>query len=116
MWSTLTNNSATALVAPQVLCCGQLVELHPTIAMPVQVALAAHRSCGRAVLCFRQMFTLEDAIVSHAFSPFSSGWQSSWLVLEDAIVSRASSLEANMRLTNGIPLGCPLLLPVGTVI
>jgi predicted RNA binding protein YcfA (HicA-like mRNA interferase family) len=41
---------------------------------------------------FRQKFTLEDAIGSHA-----------------------CSLEANMRVTNGIPLGRPLLLPVDTV-
>jgi hypothetical protein len=34
---------------------------------------------------------------------------------EDAIGPHACSLEANMRVTNGIPLGCPLLLPVGTV-
>jgi hypothetical protein len=30
--------------------------------------------------------------------------------LEDAIGSHACSLEANMRVTNGIPLGSPLLL------
>jgi hypothetical protein len=41
---------------------------------------------------FRQKFTLDDAIGSHA-----------------------CSLEANMRVPNGIPMGCPLLLPVGTV-
>jgi hypothetical protein len=35
--------------------------------------------------------------------------------LEDAIGSHACSLEASMRLTNGMPLGCPFLLPVGTV-
>jgi hypothetical protein len=35
--------------------------------------------------------------------------------LEDAIGSHAYSLEANTRVTNGTPLGCPLLLPVGTV-
>ena len=29
--------------------------------------------------------------------------------------SHACALEANMRVPNGIPLGCPLLLPVGTV-
>jgi hypothetical protein len=34
---------------------------------------------------------------------------------EDAIGSHACSLEANMRVTNGIPLGCPLLLPVVAV-
>jgi hypothetical protein len=44
------------------------------------------------VRVFRQKFTLEDAIGCHA-----------------------CSLEANMRLTNGIPLGSPLLLPVDTV-
>jgi hypothetical protein len=41
---------------------------------------------------FRQKFTLEDAIGSHA-----------------------CSLEANTRVTNGIPLGSSLLLPVHTV-
>jgi hypothetical protein len=41
---------------------------------------------------FRQKFTLEDAIGSHAWS-----------------------LEANMRVTNGVPLGSSLLLPVCTV-
>jgi hypothetical protein len=46
----------------------------------------------RTVLVFRQEFTRADAIGSHA-----------------------SSLEANMRMTNGIPLGYSLLLPVGTV-
>jgi hypothetical protein len=46
----------------------------------------------RTVRVFRQKFTLEDAIGSHA-----------------------CSLEANMRVTNGIPLGSPPLLPVGTV-
>jgi hypothetical protein len=32
--------------------------------------------------------------------------------LEDAIGSHTCSLEVNMRVTNGIPLGCSLLLPV----
>jgi hypothetical protein len=41
---------------------------------------------------FRQKFTLKGAIGSHA-----------------------CSLQANKRLTNDIPLGCLLLLPVGTV-
>ena len=41
---------------------------------------------------FRQNFTLEDAIGSHA-----------------------CSLVASRRVANGIPLGCPLLLPVHTV-
>ena len=31
---------------------------------------------------------------------------------EDAIGSHACSLEANMRVTNGIPLGSPLPLPL----
>jgi serine/threonine protein kinase len=44
------------------------------------------------VRVFRQKFTLEDAIGSHA-----------------------CSLEANTRVTNGIPLGSSLLLPVDTV-
>jgi glucose/arabinose dehydrogenase len=45
-----------------------------------------------AVHIFRQKFALEDAIGSHA-----------------------CSLEASMRVTNGIPLGCSLLLSVHTV-
>jgi len=44
------------------------------------------------VRAFRQKFTFEDAIGSHA-----------------------CSLQANTRVTNGIPLGCLLLLPVNTV-
>jgi hypothetical protein len=44
-----------------------------------------------AVSFFRQKFTLEDAIGSHG-----------------------CSLQANMRVTNGIPLECSLLLPVDT--
>jgi hypothetical protein len=35
--------------------------------------------------------------------------------LEDGIGAHACSLEANMCVTNSIPLGCPLLLPVDTV-
>jgi hypothetical protein len=35
--------------------------------------------------------------------------------LEDAIGSHACLLEANARVTNGIPLWCPLFLPVDTV-
>jgi hypothetical protein len=31
------------------------------------------------------------------------------------LVSRACSLEASRSVTNGIPLGCPLFLPVDTV-
>jgi hypothetical protein len=37
------------------------------------------------------------------------------LTLEDAIGSHACSLEANTRVTNGIPLGSSPLLPVDTV-
>jgi hypothetical protein len=37
------------------------------------------------------------------------------LTPKDAIGSHASSLEASMRVTNGMLLGCSLLLPVGTV-
>jgi hypothetical protein len=37
------------------------------------------------------------------------------LALEDAIGSHACSLEANIHVTNDIPLGSPLLLPIGTV-
>ena len=42
---------------------------------------------------FRQKFTLEGAFEFHAFAP----------------------LEASRRVTNAIPLGSPLLLPVHTV-
>jgi large subunit ribosomal protein L22 len=47
------------------------------------------------VRVFQQKFTLEDAIGSHACS------------LE-------ASSQAIKRVTNGIPLGCPLFLPVHT--
>jgi hypothetical protein len=40
-------------------------------------------------------------------------WQK--FALEDAIGSHACSLGANTRVTNGIPLGRPLFLPVYTV-
>jgi hypothetical protein len=40
-------------------------------------------------------------------------WQG--FTLEDAIGSHACSLETSMRVSNGIPLGCSFLLPVGTV-
>jgi hypothetical protein len=46
----------------------------------------------RTVRVFRQEFTLEDTIGSHA-----------------------CSRETNTRVTNGIPLGSSLLLPVDTV-
>jgi hypothetical protein len=44
------------------------------------------------VCVFRQKFTLEDAIGSHA-----------------------CSLQVSRRVTNGIPLGCPLFIPVRIV-
>jgi hypothetical protein len=37
------------------------------------------------------------------------------IIPEDAIGSHACSLETRMRTTNGIHLGCSLLLPVCTV-
>jgi hypothetical protein len=51
-----------------------------------------HRIHAGTVRVFRQKFTLKDAIGSHA-----------------------CSLEANTRVTNGIPLGSSLLLPVVAV-
>jgi hypothetical protein len=36
-------------------------------------------------------------------------------IFEDAIGSHACSLQASMRVVNGIPLGCSLRLPVHTV-
>jgi hypothetical protein len=48
---------------------------------------------GRTVRVFRQKFTLEGVNGSHAFAP----------------------LEVSRCVTNGIPLGCPLFLPVHTV-
>jgi hypothetical protein len=53
---------------------------------------SAHVGAVGTVRVFRQKSTLEDAIGSHA-----------------------CSIEANMRVTNGIPLGSSLLLPVCTV-
>jgi hypothetical protein len=69
--------------------------------LPSALLMLSHHDAGSdqgvchsvgMVRVFRQKFTLEDAIGSHA-----------------------CSLEANTRVTNGIPLGCSLLLPVGTV-
>jgi hypothetical protein len=54
--------------------------------------LGYHTDPQCPVRVFRQKFTPEDAIGSHG-----------------------RSLETNMRVTNGIPLGSSLLLPVGTV-
>jgi hypothetical protein len=54
--------------------------------------LYPHIVSSGTVRVFRQKFTLEDAIGSHA-----------------------CSLEASRRVTNGIPLGCPRFLPVHTV-
>jgi transmembrane 9 superfamily protein 3 len=59
---------------------------------PPQILLFSALIGTGTVRVFRQKFTLEAAIGSHA-----------------------CSLEANMRVPNGVPLGCPLLLPVGTV-
>jgi hypothetical protein len=45
-----------------------------------------------------------------AFSPFSSGWQSSWLVLEDGIESNPYLLKASIRVcvrSNSTLLACP---------
>jgi hypothetical protein len=71
-----------------------------TIYIP-DVMLGQHQRVATAdvmVRCaFRQKFTLEDAIGSHACS------------------LQANTLQANMRVTNGNPLGCSLLLPVDTV-
>ena len=94
---------------------------------------------------FRQKFPLEDAIgpmhvrlkLLHACGRWHSSQVSTFLTsphcklrpnpegtvrvfrqkftLEDAIGSHACSLEANTRVTNGIPLGSSLLLPVCTV-
>jgi hypothetical protein len=54
----------------------------------VRESLAISQKVQCTVRVFRQDFALEDAIGSHACS------------------------EANMRVTNGIPLGSPLLLPL----
>jgi hypothetical protein len=43
------------------------------------------------------------------------GIEEKTIALEDAIGSHACSLEASMRVTNAIHLGCSLLLSVGTV-
>jgi hypothetical protein len=66
------------------------VAVFPTSARALteEVTLSAQGT----VRVFRQKFTLEDALGSHA-----------------------SSLEASRRVTNGIPLGCPRFLPVHAV-
>jgi hypothetical protein len=64
---------------------------HPGIDVVPQIFYSANFYAEHGAR-FRQKFTLEDAIGSHA-----------------------CSLEANMRMTNCIPLGRPLLLQVATV-
>jgi hypothetical protein len=61
------------------------------------------------VLGFKHRFAFKDA--TPAFSPFSSGWQSLWLAIEDVISSHACWLEVSTRVINSIPLGCPFFLP-----
>jgi hypothetical protein len=52
-------------------------------------------------------------------APVANSWYGARLrqkfTLEGAIGSHACSLEASMRVTNGIPLGCSLHLPIGIV-
>jgi hypothetical protein len=68
--------------------------VHPSIDATL-AAVAVLRPRGSRVYGarFRQKFTLEDAIGSHAFAP----------------------LEASRRVTNGIPPGCSLFALVHTV-
>jgi hypothetical protein len=61
---------------------------------------------GFAPFCFRHFHITGDGTVRVFRQKFT---------LEDAIGSHACSLEENMRVTNGIPLGSSLLLPVCTV-
>jgi hypothetical protein len=67
----------------------QLIETH---LWDAESNIYVNKMPDGTVRVFRQKFTLEDAIGSHAFS-----------------------LEANTRVTNGIPLGSSLLLPVDAV-
>jgi hypothetical protein len=69
-----------------------MYQAHKSELAEVEIASIVYYSLSGAVRVFRQKLTLEDAIGSHA-----------------------CSLEANMRVTNDIPLGCLLLLPVGAV-
>jgi hypothetical protein len=55
-----------------------------------------------------------DSVVAALLDRHGARFQQKF-TLEGAIGSHACSLEANMRVTNGSPLGCPLFLPVGTV-
>jgi hypothetical protein len=80
--------------------CGALLEIHVSEVKEMNSEYAVYVVDGtiRAVCTvriFRQEFTLEDAIAFHTFAP----------------------LEANRRVTNGILLGCSLLIrvPVGAV-
>jgi hypothetical protein len=70
-------------------------ELHVVIALMTMGPVGISDLIG-TVIAFRQKFTLVDAIGSHASS------------LE-------ANIEANMRMTNGFPLGSSLLVPVCTV-
>jgi hypothetical protein len=56
---------------------------------------------------------MRSPTLTHPASVRCAFWQK--FTLEDAIGSHTCSLEANTRVTNGIPLGCPLFLPARTV-
>jgi hypothetical protein len=83
-------NSAETLKAERGTSVCEVVLQHQNAA-PKQRVSALHKIAVYGAR-FQQKFTLEDAIGSHA-----------------------CSLEANTRVTNGIPLGSSLLLPVDTV-
>jgi hypothetical protein len=77
--------------------------------------------CGPCYTDEMEMYTAAVKKSPHSFSLSYSPGGGMVLVfeqdfaLEDAIGSHACSLEATMRVSNGIPLGSPLLLPVATM-
>jgi hypothetical protein len=94
VFSRSSRGTLTAAIAEHKILCPGFVQSPEGVTLawvPRGSATVLHCTLG-TVRVFRQKFTFEDAIGSHA-----------------------CSLEANTRVTNGIPLGSSLLLPVCTV-
>jgi hypothetical protein len=84
-------------------CAALMLQLEGSAALGTELEEQLEQSKGVLEGCMADMETMYGAR-----SPQK-------LTLEDAIGSHACSLEANTRVTNGIPLGSSLLLPVHTV-
>jgi hypothetical protein len=83
---------------------------------------ASSPTCATDAVGVRTPLTVSNRIASRLLENIFSGMSTRHgarfrqkFTLEDAIGSHACSLEANTRVTNGIPLGSSLFLPVHTV-